>query len=513
MEIRTSVPQSEVKLHKITKFLSDISYWKKVISGNSNLLTVRQLCKIGQVVDVNISDQILNRKVTEVAQCGSRMSRNSLIVQMDEDGDDVVRWGFANGAIAAITRSQIDNLPCIVVEHPEDTYVRMCQYFRCKSSAKMTVVAGSIGKTTTKRMINSVYSTFYNTFNDPENENQLPCVGYAVQHIPKLTEMSVSEISEDTPGCLHKMMQILLPEVAVITAIDKSHIEAFGSEQAVYDEVATVLSDMPENGIAIINLDDKALSKYNPKCVIKTISINCADADYFAKNIIVKEDGLYFSIVEKQSGKIFDTFLNHIYAKHNVYTALYAFVAGVSVGIPYEKCIEGITRFETTGIRQNVYTDIRENCIIYADCYNAVARSVKSAVETASEIPIKGQRVVVLGDIEEAGAFSVQTHTEIVEAVNNSKFDVLVVYGMKLKKAVSSMNFRKNLEVVSLDTKNEIVSFLKKKLKKKDLILFKASRKSALESIIKEMWPITYKMQMMKYYWAILKWRLKVIFS
>ena len=516
MDIRANIPNYEKRVHSLAKPFGDMSYILKRYFTSRKFYSLEELCDIGCIDKSKLSDTIkslFDRKITQIAQCGSRMTSNCLAVQFDEDSDEIIRWGCANGAIAAITRNQIDELPCIVVESPEEVYTKLCGYLRDKSEVEVTGVAGSIGKTSTKKMIHSVYSTYFNTFNDPENENQLPCVGYAIQHIPAKTEKQVQELSEDIPGCLDKMMRVIKPKIVAITAIDKSHIEAFGSEWAVYDEVASVLKAMPSDGVAIVNLDDVTIMKYVANCKHKTISMANPNADYYANDIRILTCGLCFNIVEKSSQQTFKVTLNSIYARHNVYSALYAFVAGVLSGVPYDKIIKGLACFKTSGIRQNVYKDIWQNNIIYADCYNAVAKSVKSAIETATEIPIKGKRIAVLGDVEEAGEFSEQTHIDIIQSVNNSTFDVLIAYGDKLSQALSVLPLRSSLFVYRCGDKKEIVALLRQLTQKGDLILFKASRKSALETIIKQVWGVTYRLKMLSYYWAVIKWRLRVIFN
>lgn len=516
MDIRENISSSEQKLYRLTKILSQASYFINRRFRSKRFYTLNELCDVAGINVAILADNVkslLQTKVSQVSQCGSRMSPNCLAVQLDEDSDNILRWGFANGVLCAITRRQIDNYPCIVVDDPEDVYTKICQYIKAQSQTQVTVVAGSIGKTSTKRMINSVYSTHFKTFNDPENENQLPCIGYAIQHIPNGTEQQVQEISEDTPGSLKKMMRILAPKIAVITAIDKSHIEAFGSEDAVYEEVASVLRNLPNDGIAIINQDDTYILKYANSCTVKTISMDNPSADYYAKNIVIDTQGLHFEIVEKASDRSCKVSMKNIFARHNVYSALYAFAAGTLMGVPHKKCAAGLENYKTAGIRQNVYKSIDGKTLIYADCYNAVAKSVKSAIETASKIPITGKRFAVLGDVEEAGEFSEQTHLDILRSIDNSNFDTLITYGEKLSKALSATESSRNFEIVIGKDKKEIAEFLKKELRKGDLVLFKASRKSALEHVIKRVWPLTFTLKMFSYYWSIIKWRLTVIFN
>lgn len=208
MEPKEQLASSELKLLKITKPIGNRIAARKARRDSNWNVTVRELCVMAGLDPQSFSEGVkarLERKVRQVCRAGSRMLDNCICVQLYEDGDNLMRWAMANGAIVVVTPKQIDDLPCIVVDNPVAVYAAMCGYYRKLTNVEITAVVGSIGKTTTKRMVSSVYSAQYNTFSDPENENQIDCVGYICQHIPAKTVKQVQEISEDTPGCVHYM--------------------------------------------------------------------------------------------------------------------------------------------------------------------------------------------------------------------------------------------------------------------------------------------------------------------
>lgn len=516
MENRDQVNQSEERLLKVLGPLSNLANLIKRISKPGYPLSLSDVIHIGgdgENVKNNLSESILSEKISQICRAGSRFSKNCLCVSLYGDSDNVMRWAIEHGAVAVVTDHMIEGIPCIEVASPEQFYANVCAYFRSQSNVKITAVAGSIGKTTTKRMITSVYQEFFNTFNDPENENQMDCVGYICQHIPNGTQMQVQEVSEDTPGCMKFMSQMLKPEIVVITAVDKSHIEQFDSQEKIYDEVCAIIENMNSDGTVIIDSSDKEVMQHiNGKRII-TVSKDDISANFYAKNIRFGNEGLEFVIVDSINKKNFDVILHNVFAHHNVTSALYAFAAGVCSGEPYEKILKGLDSYRTLGIRQNVY-DSETNVKLYVDCYNAVGKSVESAIITAGMIPVKGKRVAVIGDIEEAGSTSEQIHRDVIHTVAESPFEYLLTFGPKMKVAVESIEkVRTSLKIQTYTDKKSLINDLKEIVVSEDLVLFKASRKSALETIIEAIWPKSYKAQMRSYSMAKLKWRLKVIFS
>ena len=214
-------------------------------------LTVRQLLEIANIEIDSLSadiQKILDKNVLQISRAGSRFTKRSICVQLYNDGPQVLKWAMRHGALLLITKEQIEDFPCVVVNEPVKVYADMCAALYQTTAVNSTAVIGSIGKTTAKKMVYSVYSEAYNTFWEPGKDNQVDGIGYSAQHIPKRTEKWLQEVSEDTPGCAEQVSKIIKPNIAIITAIDKSHIEQFGNEQGILDEIASITKYMPDDG-------------------------------------------------------------------------------------------------------------------------------------------------------------------------------------------------------------------------------------------------------------------------
>ena len=147
-----------------------------------------------------------------------------------------------------------------------------------------------------------------------------------------------------------------------------------------------------------------------------------------------------------------------------------------------------MAEYKTEGVRQNIIRT-KDGIVVYADCYNAVAKSMKSAIDACDIIPVKGKRIAVLGDVEEVGEVSKAMHREIIEYVNSSKFDVLMLVGEKMKEAVETSNIRDDLNVGWSSSIDELAKKVKRVAKNGDLVLFKASHSGNLDKCIVKVWP------------------------
>lgn len=480
-----SILKKRWMIHKADYLLKSIRIegWRRTV------LQLLQLCENGDYDIGSFAQPFLNCYVQSVCTVNEYFEQNSICVQMYYVTDDDIRWAIKHGAVVAITKKQIDDLPCIVSNDPLKMYALMCAYYRKLHSINSTIIIGSIGKTTTKRMIEAVYRQEKNTFTNPTNRNLLCHVGYDAQHIPIGVEEMIEEVSEDTPGYAKYSSMIFGPSVVVIPSIDKSHFEAFGSQLAIAEEICSVVEFMTNDGLVIVNKDEFMYYELLKGHNVCTVSIYDTSADIFATNITITEKGLRFDIVDGNDS--YAAQLNNIFAKHNVLIALYCYAAGKKVGVSPDAIIRGLASFTNLGVRQNVFRT-HENVLVYADCYNAVAKSIEAAILCSSSIPLnyRGRRIAVLGDVEESGLLSEGMHEDIVKYVDNSNFDILIALGEKLNKAISTVNFRESLRIISCANHEEAIYQLNNlKIGDGDLVLFKASHSGHLEKIMFSVFP------------------------
>ncbi len=464
-------------------------YIRRVIHPEK-YVTLRTLCEYAGVDCRTLSSVVkkrLNKKVWHI--CTDRMlitPPNSVWwVNCIQDAD----LAMQRKALVILTDKQFGNHPCIVVKNPIEVFAKMCLYFRLmQKEIKVTAVTGSIGKSTTSGMLVSVYSAYKKTYYSPGFGNEPFEIGYSVQHIPARYPLMVQEICENIPNATQFSSMMTAPSLAIITAIDKAHFGTFGSVDNIAAEICGVVKGLPANAPVVVDKTEfrwMDLLDGHPPITVSDVD---STADYFAKDIHVTSSGLTFNIVDSSNNTEHHVSLVNIYAHHNVMAALRVFAAARHMGIPYNTITEGLSRYRTTGIRQNI-VKADNDILIYADCYNALASSVKAAIKAADTIPIKGQRWAVLGDIEGCGEISSDQHEECMEAIDLSSFGGLVTVGKKMNAATASYQWKRQLEVHPCQSKDEAEKVLKKHIASGDMVLLKSSHGGDLSTIIEHLWP------------------------
>lgn len=411
------------------------------------------------------------------------------LIQAGEKDAENADAAMKKGAAILITYKSFKDYPCIISSNPLSIFAKICRYYRnLHKKVSVTSVCGSIGKTTIKNMIGEVYKKQFATYYTETTFNAMFVAAFTAQHIPKNAEMLVQEVNEDEPGETQYESEMLNSDLYVMATIDKSHFSHFGSVDGIVEEICSFTRNMSETGSVVVNVDEfSRFDLLNGRKVI-SISTKGEDADFFAKDVCVSEDGLRYVVVDKETGNRYPVHMDGIYAEHNVICALYAFAAGMFQKMDPRKIVEGLEGYHPKGIRQNVLrTD--DGVVLYVDCYNAVGRSMKSAISASDRIPVKGRRIAVLGDIEDVGEISAEMHNDVIHAVNDSKFDVLLTIGEKMRAATSSVVCRDTLRIRNYGNLDELAAAVRQEVKGGDLVLFKASHASHLEKCILKIWP------------------------
>ena len=397
---------------------------------------------------------------------------------------------IAFGAKALLTDKQESDYPCIIVDDVMAAYCKLCGYIREQNQLQRTVaVTGSVGKTTTKDMLKAVFKQTSKTFCDVENNNMATLVGYLVQHIPSDTETYIQEVHEGDPGSAKSISKIIQPDIAVVTNIGESHLGNFGSYEDLLKGVTDITAAMPENGIIIIDGDDgPSVDAPWDRRVIR-VSAKNAEANYYAENTRMTNNGLIFDIVF--SGGRFGVEL-HMYGAHNVTNALLAFAAGVESGISPEQAVQGLNSYKPKGMRQHVVKS--GGRVLYIDCFNAALKSMKTALDTLGELPLSvdGKRIAVLGDMAELGNDSEKMHREVGKLAADANIDELICYGPLSVFMAEEAKKAGKLQVYHTESMLELNKLVKEHVGANDAVLFKASHATNLIASVRANYPLAF---------------------
>ncbi len=413
-----------------------------------------------------------------VALVGTR-SFDHYIYASQEEYERRADFAMSKGAKLLLADRQIKDYPCLVVPEPFEAFQTIIAAIRRKFTGHVVGVTGSIGKTSATGMVNAVLSSKYKTFSNLHNANSAIFAAKLIQQLTPEYGAYVQEIAEAPPyglaGVIARMVQ---PEVAIVTVVGTSHMQALGSQERIRETCLSVAEGLRENGTLILNGDDPF--QKDPGCKQKVLyyAIENKDADYRAEHISGGENGMEFEVV--YDGQHVPVKIA-CYGLHNVMDALAAFAAGKCIGMTDAEVVRGLASFRTAGIRQNVVKYGGQT--MFLDCYNAAAESMQSSFNSFAMIPVKngGRRIAVLGDIKETGKKDEEIHANVGRMLAASNVDIAVCYGDSAAIIADTAKALCGKEIIWSNDFDTVKNWLMQNVTVNDVLLFKGSRGMALE--------------------------------
>ncbi|MDR1734366.1 MAG: UDP-N-acetylmuramoyl-tripeptide--D-alanyl-D-alanine ligase [Oscillospiraceae bacterium] len=391
------------------------------------------------------------------------------------DGNDFAESFLQNGGAAAVVSRPFAHPFCLQVPDTHAALGQLAAAYRAKLSLPVIAVTGSVGKTSTRRMLECALSgagAVRATKGNLNNDIGLPRTIFTLE---AADDYAVLEMGMNHKGEIAYLTHIARPNIAVITNIGTAHIGNLGSREGIRDAKLEILEGLLPGGTAVLNGDDEYLWNYrehirvpilwygieNPECNVRASAYAVS-----AAQSVFTSGGQSFTVP--------------IAGRHHVYNALAAVAVGQVLGIGLPVLSAGIACFAPEGMRQN---SIEFNSIQFIlDCYNANPDSMRAALDVLACTPAK-RRIAVLGDMYELGSFTQEGHRRTGEyAAKLRTIGQMAAIG-NLSRQTAAAAEESGMPTKWFATNAEAAAYLRAFLQPGDAVLFKASRGAKLEEV------------------------------
>lgn len=400
------------------------------------------------------------------------------------DGNSYVEKASKNGASLCIidkvsfNESEISEETTIILV--KDSVIAigiLASRYREMLGVRVIGITGSCGKTSTKDLVGSVLSQKYKIIKTEGNFNNHLGVPLMIFKLDKNTEIAILEMGMSAPNEIDYLQKIAKPEVAIITNIGVSHIENFENQKGIYDAKLEITNGFNKENTLIINGYDEILSTFSSN---KFKVLNTKNS-FEVKDVVLGDSKISFNI--KYDGKA-ENFEVDSPGKHTLYNALLAIATGIIFDVDFESINKGLKNILKTSSR----LDIKEilGIKVIDDSYNASPDSMKSALDVLN-LQSGKRKFAILGTMNELGSNTGKYSKEIGEYASKIKGINLLVYSDYSKEYEEGF---KGEKFISFNSKEDIVKYIKKNVKKEDVILVKASRSHKFEEIVQEIYKI-----------------------
>ena len=216
------------------------------------------------------------------------------------------------------------------------------------------------------------------------------------------TEYAIFELGMNHKGEIRELVQILKPNIAMITNISEAHLEFFNSLEEIAEAKCEIFENFSKNDIAVINADTNCYSKI--LSILKNLSINRVynfgtSHNTPAQLVLYENLGEQVHLKYKINNKSLSAtipFIPRHFAENYTGVLLIVDILGQDIEI----AANHLANISPTEGRGRII-DIQNSRII-CDYYNASPQSMKAALEYLKQV-IAENKTAIIGDMLELG--------------------------------------------------------------------------------------------------------------
>jgi len=381
-----------------------------------------------------------------------------------------------------------------IIQRKLEKYV--VKYFQKHPEVKLVVVAGSVGKTSTKRAIATLLTQRYRVALHEGNHNTHLSAPLAILGIeypgkiksigawisvfraarerinqPSGVDVIIAEIGADQPGDIEHFGTYLRPYIGVVTGVTPEHMEFFQTMDNVAKEELMAANF---SQIAVINRDDieGKYAQYLTNASIDTYGTTGAAEYRFEQQDFNVEDGYTGSVMTPEFEPIPAKI--KLVGEHSLRPAMGAVAVAVKMGLMPEEIARGLALLRAVPGRMNILKGI-DNTIIIDDTYNSSPLAASSALQALYGLQVP-QRVAILGSMNELGVSSAVEHETLGALCDPTLLSWVITIGDDAEKFLAPAARARGCQVKSFKSAIDAGAFARSVLEEGAAVLVKGSQ-------------------------------------
>ena len=376
----------------------------------------------------------------------------------------------AAGCLVA-RRLQLD-CPQIVVDDPAAALQTIAARWRGRLRARVAVVTGSNGKTTTKEMTRAVLAAAGRCTASPGNWNNHLGVPLALLGVAADDDYAVLELGANRPGEIARLATWARPDAAAVTGAAEAHLEGFGDLDGVAAAKAEIYAGLGEDGVAVVNADDRYAEFWRARAAPRRVIDFGAAADAAVRARL--GDGELELACGGETARI-DWPLA---GAHNASNAACAVALGLGLGIGFQAAAAALAGFELPLGGRLRFARGPGGARLIDDSYNANPGSFRAAIDVL--VGQAAETWLVLGEMRELGAASGEQHAAVARYARAAGVGRLLALGPEAGRCARA--FGAGGEACA--GIEQAAAVLRRELSAGGAVLVKGSRAAGLERLV-----------------------------
>lgn len=347
---------------------------------------------------------------------------------------------------------------------------------RRRFTAPVVAVTGSSGKTTTSSLLAHVLEG-HGKVGRQVLENGVLSIAWRFLKMPLDVDHIVVETGVAKPGDMDGLVELVKPDVAVVTLVAAEHYKAFRGEAAVAEEKGKLVAALPQDGLAVLNGDDARVMEMARRTGARIVRFGRSpDCEYRYRVLdLTLSEGLSL-VLETPAGQL----VLRTTARADFLAPCFAAAAAVALelGVPSDIVRARMASFPPVRERFE-YRRLAGGPHLIIDTAKAPEHSLHNLLVAFGALDA-GRRRVVLGQISDSRGKSRTVYRRAID-VALSVADEVVLVGENATRVGRKHPETDRLKIV--ETPREVAQYLRDTVRKDDLILLKSSRILHLERL------------------------------
>lgn len=405
------------------------------------------------------------------------------------DGHDFIAAAAENGCRCFVVSKAPEELPAlpgdaeaIRVPDTAEAFVLLAVRALEKMGAVIVGITGSVGKTTTKDMVDAVLSMRYRTGKTQGNLNTAIGIAQCILEFPEDIQVAVLEMGTDHPGEIEQVTRYFPPHIAVLTNIGHAHLANFGSREGIFQAKMEIAGRFTEKDALVFLEGPDFLKKENLHVPGRLVAVGtAAHNDYVLSQMHPSEHGGVLCLLTRQGAGGGEYALDlPVPGRHNCLNAGLAVAVGELLGVPAAEAAQGLAAFRLTpGRMELIQIPGPRRLTLLNDTYNASPDSMKAGLRSLMELT-GGRHVAILGDMLELGPDSLEFHREVGRFAKDAGVDLVLCTGPQSAALAEGAGDKARY----FADREALVAALPGLLESGDAVLVKASRGMGLEHAV-----------------------------
>ncbi len=402
------------------------------------------------------------------------------------DGHDFIKAAFTAGA-AGVLASQDNEAPRgVMVDDTLQALRDMAQAARARCQAIRIGVTGSVGKTSVKDALFTLFSAFGNAHKSQKSFNNHLGAPITLASMPQDTNYGIFELGMNHAGELTDLSGLVQPHIALITNVEMVHLANFENVEAIARAKAEIMDGVAFGGTIILNGDNDQTPLIQDIAKAKNLRVLTFghSDDHDVTIVSTNSHAMGGNVRLRIAAQQIDVTLM-VPGEHWFMNAAACMAAAYAAGVDLRKAamaLRKVTAPTGRGDVSMVNLDGKSFTLI-DESYNANPASMRAAFAVASLKP--GRKIAILGDMGELGPDELDLHAALAQPLMETGFARVIVVGETMRALRGALP--QEIRGGCVDDAGQALEALAAEVQDGDVLLIKGSNSMGLGALAKQL--------------------------